>query len=1163
MGLITDSLQFSGNTYASVVITKISTGSTTLDSDPNSLATNQVVKNYIDYGGGDTGGTASISTALSSEISTRSGSDTSLSTQVSNEISRSTSLSTIISSEVSTRAGADTSLSTAILQPWIDTNRCGFVDNSQTSISFNSSTYVFTLSGLTSWSYYRAGVKNIIEGNKTVTLPNPPSTGIYYITINSTDGTLISGTTLWTLLDSTIPVASILWNSGNTPKYLMADERHLSDIDRKMHAYLHLTRGTQYISGGVLTGPITNNAQDISTVYGVSPIRIADDNMIETLPGMLRYSGTTNDYLVLFRSGATTWTWEMSPVPFRYIGAGYIQYDNNGVMTNGINARWYNTYVLFTDYEGVTGSTVIPGRAAFTSLALAQAESPLTFDFTGFPIAESIIAYQLTWNTANGNANKGKVVLAATPKKINITTTSTIGSGAGTDHNTLAGLQGGTTTEYYHLTNADFIVATGISATVSTEISDRISDVHSLSVSISTNTSTDTSTHQSLSTSISSEISSRTSGDGSLSVALSNEIGIRSSADSSISTSLTGYAPLSSPAFTGSIKVSDGNPVFTLQTTSAGSVVSPINRKIIWSDYLDVEAGSINVLDYRFDTLRTDMAFTVKNSSGTLQEALRIQYSGNVGIGTIAPSQKLHVRDGYALFSNNAGNDNVNSGIHIRSGIGTTKYNWLIGAQYNIDNTFEITPSTEVSGTTFSTPALAINYLGHVSIGAGSPLSITHISETELLSSTVGEYISMLTQQANVGNNFYKKEFIYRESTGSDWTTAAWVDGIGIDSSYLVPMNSLRVWWKREPYQSRQSWGVGADTFMTLNSYGNIGIGNIGASDTRLTIKGTTTNSSGYGLVIKNSSDSTLFSVRNDGFFTTNMLMTYAAPYTSMDAILTDGGNNNKCGWTNTALPSGVDYAGYMSFGSAGDRYGGQIVVKYDSPELWFRQVNNGISVGWKKVANTDSPTFTGPAAFDSSKILMQHSGGAYGVGIRSTAAGGGTWVRRYGFFKDSDLALLGGFGGIGEPNTLTSLWIGREYNDVGVEVYLDGSVYLKYDNGTRFSTTSAGVDITGTATASSTMTATNFILSSDERMKTNIVPISNEYIDIDYKQFELKNERNQIRYGVIAQQLQKTHPELVRIDKDGILSVAYIDLFIKEIVYLKNKIAELERRIG
>jgi hypothetical protein len=97
----------------------------------------------------------------------------------------------------------------------------------------------------------------------------------------------------------------------------------------------------------------------------------------------------------------------------------------------------------------------------------------------------------------------------------------------------------------------------------------------------------------------------------------------------------------------------------------------------------------------------------------------------------------------------------------------------------------------------------------------------------------------------------------------------------------------------------------------------------------------------------------------------------------------------------------------------------------------------------------------------------------------------------------------------------------------------------------------------------SGTLTATNFILSSDERLKTNIEPIPISSVNIEYKQFELISDPNQLRYGVIAQELQKECPELIRTDENGTLSVAYIDLLIKEIAYLKNKIAELEKKIG
>ena len=690
MGLITTSLQFSGDTYTSVVITKIATGTTTLESDDTSLVTSGVVKNYVDIQvSGDTTGVTSLSTSLSNEISirgsadsslstnissntskdsslstlvstetsarssgdsslstsvstetsTRSSADSSLSTSISSGTSSDSSLSTLISTETSTRSSADSSLSTNIssntskesslstsvstetstrtsvdsslstsvstessnrisgdstlstslstetslrtsvdsslstsistetstrtsvdsslstggVQPWVDINRSGFVDDTETSVAFNESTHVFTLSAVTStWEYYWNGQKATISGNKTITLPT--TTNFYYISINSNTGTLLSGTTIWTLLDSTLPVASINWNSGNTPKSILADERHTCLIDRQMHAYLHYTRGTQFISGGVLTGPTLATATDAATVFGVSQTLIADDDLFETIPAFPRPSGTTFNYNIYYRLTGSTWTWQLSYVPFLSGGTSFIQYDSTSGLVNGVNARWYNSYILLTDEENsTTYYSLILGRNVFTSLALAQAENPLNFDFTGFPIAEAVIAYQLTWSSANANGNRGKVTLAATPVKINITANSTVGSGAGTDHNTLAGLQGGTSAEYYHLTSADYLTATGISATVSTETSIRSSADSSLSTAISsggssdsslstlisTETSTRSSADSSLSTYISTNVSTINSTDTSQSVVISTETSTRVSADSSLSTNIS------------------------------------------------------------------------------------------------------------------------------------------------------------------------------------------------------------------------------------------------------------------------------------------------------------------------------------------------------------------------------------------------------------------------------------------------------------------------------------------------------------------------------------------------------------------------------------------------------------------------------------------------
>jgi hypothetical protein len=99
-----------------------------------------------------------------------------------------------------------------------------------------------------------------------------------------------------------------------------------------------------------------------------------------------------------------------------------------------------------------------------------------------------------------------------------------------------------------------------------------------------------------------------------------------------------------------------------------------------------------------------------------------------------------------------------------------------------------------------------------------------------------------------------------------------------------------------------------------------------------------------------------------------------------------------------------------------------------------------------------------------------------------------------------------------------------------------------------------------GAATFTSTVTATNFILSSDERLKENIEKVCDNRVKADWKTFELKTEKGQKRYGVIAQELEKTNPEFVREDSQGFKSVAYIDLLIAKIAELEARLEKLEK---
>ncbi|MFA8451762.1 MAG: tail fiber domain-containing protein [Bacteroidales bacterium] len=99
-----------------------------------------------------------------------------------------------------------------------------------------------------------------------------------------------------------------------------------------------------------------------------------------------------------------------------------------------------------------------------------------------------------------------------------------------------------------------------------------------------------------------------------------------------------------------------------------------------------------------------------------------------------------------------------------------------------------------------------------------------------------------------------------------------------------------------------------------------------------------------------------------------------------------------------------------------------------------------------------------------------------------------------------------------------------------------------------------------GNVEASGTVTATNFILSSDETLKDfkdeSIVDVSS----IDIRKFNYKNdETNRDRYGVSAQELQKVAPEMVYENEAGKLQVGYIDFLLAKIDNLENGIKKME----
>jgi hypothetical protein len=181
------------------------------------------------------------------------------------------------------------------------------------------------------------------------------------------------------------------------------------------------------------------------------------------------------------------------------------------------------------------------------------------------------------------------------------------------------------------------------------------------------------------------------------------------------------------------------------------------------------------------------------------------------------------------------------------------------------------------------------------------------------------------------------------------------------------------------------------------------------------------------------------------------------------------------------------------------------------------------------------------------------------GYVLSSTTAGVRSWVAPTSY--SLPVATTGSLGGVALNFTASGASVPLQISGnnafvtitaVAARTNLD-AVYVPYSG--------ANANV---ALGSYTVTAGNFILNSDRRLKQNIKPLDFPGVSkIKFVEFTIKSDTsNRKRYGVIAQDVEKIAPELVYTDKEGIKSVAYIDLIIVKLAQLQAKIDNLESQV-
>lgn len=123
----------------------------------------------------------------------------------------------------------------------------------------------------------------------------------------------------------------------------------------------------------------------------------------------------------------------------------------------------------------------------------------------------------------------------------------------------------------------------------------------------------------------------------------------------------------------------------------------------------------------------------------------------------------------------------------------------------------------------------------------------------------------------------------------------------------------------------------------------------------------------------------------------------------------------------------------------------------------------------------------------------------------------------------------------------------------------------LQYKNGSAFGAVTGSSVLSNSITLTGTATASNFILSSDKRLKSNIKILRNtDWTDnLIYQSFYMKDDyTKRLRTGFIAQDVEKLAPNFVYTDEKGLKSLDYTGILISIVARQRDQIESLEERI-
>jgi hypothetical protein len=330
----------------------------------------------------------------------------------------------------------------------------GFVNTTDQTSTFTNGTRLFQIDPTGSdYTYYVKGKKVVISSTKTVTID--ATEGLHVIYFDNT-GTLQkvanpTSTQIYTAIIEQCIVAYVYWDNTNSQQIYFTgnNEYHGINMSGVSHAYLHLTQGTQFISGCALNtlSVDQDGSNDAHARFGMDSGIIQDEDIRTNLSSILSTTGLRVYYL----SGATP-VWRRATAnnfPIITTGTGRAAYNLDTAGTWSLAEVANNDFVLvhvFAVNDSTYPYIVVLGQNDYATLGQARTgatEEINSLITTGLSFEEFVPIATVIFQTSNGYTNTVKSRIRSTGTGDNYVDWrfSDLSPGATTgDHGNLSGL---------------------------------------------------------------------------------------------------------------------------------------------------------------------------------------------------------------------------------------------------------------------------------------------------------------------------------------------------------------------------------------------------------------------------------------------------------------------------------------------------------------------------------------------------------------------------------------------------------------------------------------------------------------------------------------------------------------------------------------------------